>query len=108
MCGVICSECPAFIATQKNDDNEKKKVAEIWSKEFKIELKPEDINCYGCLIESEKVLGYCNICEIRRCGKNKNLKNCAYYGEYKCEKLINFFKMAPKAETAIDEIKNKL
>ncbi|KUK85723.1 MAG: Uncharacterized protein XE03_1923 [candidate division TA06 bacterium 34_109] len=24
-CGLICTECPAFIATQKNDDIERKK-----------------------------------------------------------------------------------
>jgi hypothetical protein len=28
-CGMACNECPAFSATQKNDDDERKKVAEI-------------------------------------------------------------------------------
>jgi hypothetical protein len=23
-CGIICNKCPAYIATQKNDENEKK------------------------------------------------------------------------------------
>ena len=31
-CGLICSECPAYIATQKDSDEERKKVAEKWSK----------------------------------------------------------------------------
>ncbi|MCK4571680.1 DUF3795 domain-containing protein, partial [candidate division WOR-3 bacterium] len=30
-CGIICTECPAFLATQKDDDEERKKVAEMWS-----------------------------------------------------------------------------
>ena len=42
ICGLICSECPAYIATKKNDDGERKKVAEIWSKEFSSDIKPED------------------------------------------------------------------
>ncbi len=48
-CGIVCTECPAFLATQKDDHNERMKVAELWSKEFKAEIKPEDINCDGCL-----------------------------------------------------------
>lgn len=34
-CGLTCTECPAFIATQKDDDKERKKVAKVWSKDFK-------------------------------------------------------------------------
>ncbi len=51
-CGIVCTECPAFLATQKDDDNKRKKVAEMWSKQFKSEIKPVDINCDGCLIEN--------------------------------------------------------
>ncbi|HEC96016.1 MAG TPA: DUF3795 domain-containing protein, partial [Euryarchaeota archaeon] len=47
-CGLICSECPAYLATQKDDDNERRKVAETWSKEFNANMKPEDINYDGC------------------------------------------------------------
>ncbi|MGB9718029.1 MAG: DUF3795 domain-containing protein [Thermoproteota archaeon] len=38
-CGLICSECPAFIATQRDDDAERKRVAEL-SKEFGGSFKP--------------------------------------------------------------------
>jgi len=30
-CGLTCTECPAFIATQKNDDKEREKVAKDYS-----------------------------------------------------------------------------
>jgi len=86
-CGIICSECPAFLATQKNDDNERKKVAEMWSKQFNAEFKPEDINCDGCLSESERLFNYCRVCEIRKCGQEKGVKNCAYCDDYACETL---------------------
>ena len=67
--GLTCSECPTFIATQKDDDRERKKVAKLWSKEYKSEIKPEDINCDGCLTgEGGQVFSHSKVCEIRKCG----------------------------------------
>lgn len=106
-CGLICSECPAYLATQKDDDNERKKVAEMWSKEFNETIKSEDINCDGCL-DDERVFNYCKKCEIRKCGLEKNLKNCAYCDDYACEKLEKFFEMAPEAKTTLEKIRKDM
>ena len=90
-------------------DGERKKVAKIWSKEYKSEIKPEDINCDGCLAEEEgRVFNYCKVCEIRKCGQEKGIKNCAYCDDYACDKLNDFFKMAPAAKTVLEEIKKNL
>lgn len=107
-CGLAYTDCPAFIATQKDDDEERKRVAEMWSKEFKTSLKPEDINCEGCLVDSQKLFGHCQVCEIRKCGKEKKVKNCAYCEDYACDKLTKFFSMAPQAKTTLDEIRASL
>ncbi len=107
-CGIVCTECPAFLATQKDDDNERTKVAELWSKEFKAEIKPEDINCDGCLLESGRLFGHCKVCEIRKCGQERNVKNCAYCDDYACEKLNKFFGMAPDAKATLEEIRKSL
>ncbi|PIP12705.1 MAG: hypothetical protein COT45_00565 [bacterium (Candidatus Stahlbacteria) CG08_land_8_20_14_0_20_40_26] len=107
-CGIICSECPAFLATQKNDDNERKKVAEMWSKQFNAEFKPEDINCDGCLSESERLFNYCRVCEIRKCGQEKGVKNCAYCDDYACETLNKFIDNVPEAKTTLEEIRKSL
>ena len=110
-CGLICSECPAFIATQKNDYEEKIKVAKMWSEmyksEIKPEIKPEDINCDGCLAATTKY-AYCSICEMRKCASEKNLKNCAYCDDYPCNKLSEFFKVAPEAKNTLEEIRKSL
>ena len=50
VCGLTCTECPAYQATLKDDDKERKRVAEMWSKEYGAEIKPEDINCDGCTV----------------------------------------------------------
>jgi hypothetical protein len=30
-CGIVCSECPVYLATIHDDDNARKEVAELWS-----------------------------------------------------------------------------
>ena len=107
-CGLTCTECPAFIATQKDDDIKRNKVAELWSKEFKCEIKPGEINCDGCLEESDRLFSHCKVCEIRKCGQEKEIKNCAYCDDYACEKLTKFFDMALEAKTALVEIRKNL
>jgi len=106
-CGTVCAECPAFLATKMDDDNERKKIAELWTKRYNADIKPEDINCEGCLSEGKK-FSYCNVCEIRKCGQEKGLKNCAYCADYVCEKLDKFFEIAPDGKTILDEIKKGL
>jgi hypothetical protein len=108
VCGLVCTKCPAFIATQKDDDDERRKVAEMWSKEFNVDLKPEDINCDGCLVDSENLFNYCKVCEIRKCGKERKVENCAYCDDYACDKLAEFFKMAPEAKTTLEELRKSL
>ena len=105
-CGLACSGCPARLATQKDDDAKRKEVAEAWSKQYNATIKPEDINCDGCM--SQRLFFYCNICEIRKCGTEKRVENCAYCDEYACDKLTKFFAMAPAAKTALEEIRKSL
>jgi hypothetical protein len=109
ICGLICTDCPALIATQKNDDEERKKVAERWSTEKEI-LKPEDINCDGCLTVGERLIKFCKVCEVRRCGFEKNVENCAYCDEYACEKLSKLLEyiQAPEAKATLEEIRRDL
>ena len=106
-CGLDCAECPAFIATQKNDNNERKKVAELWNKEYKTNLKSEDVNCAGCITESGPIFNYCNVCEIRKCGKARRVQNCAYCNDYSCELLNKFLAQVPKAKANLKEVRKK-
>lgn len=107
-CGLVCSECPAFIATKTDDAKERERIAKEWSKEYKHEFKIEDINCDGCISRGGRHIGYCSICEIRVCAVEKDVKNCAYCEDYSCETLNNFFNMAPQAKKNLEEIKKSL
>jgi hypothetical protein len=105
-CGIVCTECPAFEATQQNDNAKRKKVAEMWSKQYKMAVKPEDINCDGCISGSQRLLNYCAICGIRKCGQAKGVKNCAYCDEYACDTLAKFLAMGPpEAKATLEKIR---
>ena len=107
-CGLVCTDCKAFIATQENDDAKRRDVAEAWSNLFGREIKPEEINCDGCLTRDGRHINYCNICEIRKCGIEKGVRNCGYCVDYKCEKLGEFFEQASEAEKKLEEIRQQL
>jgi hypothetical protein len=107
-CGIVCSECGAFIATRNDDDAKRKEVAELWTEKYHHDFKPEDIDCDGCLATTDRVFNYCNICEIRKCGRERGVVNCAYCGDYACEKLEKFFQMAPMFRATLDEIRKGL
>ena len=107
-CGIGCHECGAFIATKSNDDQKRKEVAAEWSKMYNSDIKPEDIYCDGCISEGEYHFNYCNVCEIRKCARAKDVKNCAYCDDYACEILSKFFQMVPAAEKTLSEIRSSL
>ena len=105
ICGLDCAECPAYQATQKDDDEERKRVAEMWSKEYGADIKPEDVNCDGCIVADGRHFSHWDTCEIRKCGFEQGVKNCARCTQYSCEKLDKFFEMAPQAKANLEEIR---
>ncbi|MHA1400649.1 MAG: DUF3795 domain-containing protein [Candidatus Heimdallarchaeaceae archaeon] len=108
-CGLNCIECSAYIAKRTNDENLRKKTAKEWSSDD-WPVKPEEINCDGCTSEGIHFTN-CNYCEVRKCGIEKDLENCAFCESYVCEKLEKLWKMlnSPNAKATLDNIKsNKL
>ena len=106
-CGIVCSDCPVLIATQKNDDGERQRVAEIFTRQYGREYKKEDINCDGCTGESSRIFSYCNMCGIRQCGMEKRVRNCGFCGEYPCEKLSKLFAEYSKAKETLEGVRRE-
>jgi len=107
-CGLVCNECPAFIAKRTNDDEVRKKAVDAWSSED-FPLKIGDINCDGC-IDGKELFKHCTMCDVRKCGLEKGVKNCAYCAEYSCkqlEELWNFLQSS-KAKDMLNEIRKTL
>ncbi len=107
-CGLACHECPTYIATQNNDDKKRAEVAEQWSILYKADMKPEEINCDGCLSENGTLFKHCRVCEIRKCGMEKDVTTCAHCDEYICNKLKSFFNLVPECKELLEKIKNDI
>ncbi|MCD4655999.1 MAG: DUF3795 domain-containing protein [Planctomycetes bacterium] len=107
-CGIVCSQCEAYIATMKDDDELRQKTAEHWSKTYGADIKAEHINCRGCLSTEEPLFSHCKVCEYRLCGIDKGVENCAHCNEYPCEKLAKFHGMVPQCKETLDKIKENL
>jgi len=107
-CGLNCHECGAYQATIANDDSKRRAVAEEWSQEYHADIKPADINCTGCLTIGENIFSHCKVCEIRLCGMEKKVTNCAYCNEFVCDKLEKFFQMAPFLREKLTQIHDGL
>jgi hypothetical protein len=104
-CGLDCAKCDACVATAKNDDAMRAKVAEAWSKAYNATIAPAQINCTGCKSDGVKFY-YCeNMCEIRQCASGKKLGTCAECPDYSCERLTGFFKLAPIAKENLDALR---
>jgi Protein of unknown function (DUF3795) len=103
-CGLACQECGAFLATRENDDQKREQVARQWSRMFKAEINPGDINCKGCLSREEPLFSHCKICEIRSCGLGRGVVHCGVCADYPCTKLDVIFKGVPAAKERLDEI----
>ena len=103
-CGLVCSECPAFLATKSNDPDKAQQTAELWSRLYHVDVKVADVWCEGCMLPGKKC-HHAGECEIRACGIKLGVENCARCDDYPCAKLEGFFAMAPQARTTLDGLR---
>jgi len=106
-CGIVCSACPAYIATQKNDDALRAKTATEWSAMYHADIRPENIHCDGCPGAGPRLFAHCLECEIRACAHGRKLVTCAPCPEYACRKLQEFFAMVPQARETLDGLRKQ-
>ncbi len=105
-CGLVCTECPGFLATRANDIALARKTAAEWSKAFGVEVKVEHVWCDGCLVEGKKC-AHCGECEIRACARGRAVPSCARCGDYPCAQIEGFFAMAPMARGELEALRTK-
>ena len=107
-CGLVCTACPAYVATQADDRAALERVAAQWREEYNApDITVEFVICDGCLDGGRKC-GHCFECEIRACGIERGVVNCAHCAEYACEKIEGFFGFAPDARAVLDEVRQSL
>ena len=106
-CGLVCSSCPTFLATQNDDDDAREKTAALYSEKFGFNFTPKEINCDGCTSEEGKLIGYCQSCEIRKCARTKQIQSCMVCPEQPCDKLIKFHEFSQDAKNSFEAMMRK-
>lgn len=107
-CGINCSECKAYIATQTDNDILRGEAAKEWSKTYEVGINPVDIQCDGCKNENGILFFHCASCDIRSCARKKGFGDCSECDEYPCSKLDIIHSTVSEAKNNLDElIKNK-
>jgi hypothetical protein len=108
-CGIDCSACPAYIATQSNDIEKLTILAGEW---FDGATDHTIILCDGCKSDGAngggRIMKWCAECPTRACAIERELENCAYCGDYGCEKLAKVFEMSVEAKANLEQIRAAL
>ena len=104
-CGIDCSECESYLATQADSHMERMRIAEQCLIEFNVNMKPEEINCNGCKSDRVKCSFAATMCEIRKCNIEKSQPYCAVCSEYRCEKLEKVIESAPAIGEALEALR---
>jgi hypothetical protein len=108
-CGIVCSECKAYVATQANDRAALERMAARAREEHGIaDATAELTMCDGCLASAGHLSGYCLECRIRACGAERGVPNCAHCIEYACDTLQEFLAKVPDARATLDELRLSL
>ena len=108
-CGLTCTECDAYLATQANDRAALERVATKWREEYNSpNVTVEYVICDGCLAGDGRLGGHCLECRIRACGVARGVPNCAMCDDYACDELQGFFGFVPTARATLDAIRQGL
>ncbi len=83
-CGLDCEKCDARVATLHNDGKLRKKTADLWSKLNGVKITSKLINCTGCRIQGVKTQFCEEMCQIRKCVREKKFNTCA-----ECNRIMN-------------------
>ena len=108
-CGLVCTDCPANIATHADDRVALERVAGQWREEYNNPgITADSVACDGCVATSSRHSGHWYECDIRSCGAGRGVLNCAHCEDYACEKLERFFGFVSDARTVLDGVRSAL
>jgi hypothetical protein len=85
-CGVLCSECPAYLAQTKGTAHQARTV-EAWRRIYGLNETAEHISCGGCLGADDEVFYASRNCRARCCCRAKGLSSCAECANESCPDL---------------------
>lgn len=96
-CGLICSKCEGYLATQANDTATLERLAAQARESYGVaDASVETVACDGCLSQG-RLCAYCKVCDIRACASAKAVAHCGECSEFEsCERINKFMEMVPE------------
>jgi hypothetical protein len=88
VCGVLCSDCPAYLGEVKGVAHQRQTAA-AWGRIYGLQETPENISCGGCLGPDEELFHTSRNCNARACCRSKAFLNCAECSVEACPDLEN-------------------
>lgn len=104
-CGIDCSKCPSYIATQSGSSEELAKVAEKLAKRYSAEVKPEYVICDGCKADKRHSYFCTNSCKMRTCCIKKKYESCIECIEFPCIELQFELDHTPEAKSNLEKLR---
>jgi len=85
-CGLYCGACGVYIATRDGNEKFRGVMGKLYG------TTPEETACAGCMQPdpAKTLYGYCRVCAIRDCVKEKGLASCHACEAWPCERIENF------------------
>ena len=103
-CGLDCAQCPAWRGLARTSVEERARLAREWSTD-RYSLTAKDLDCEGCVGPDDQLVAFCRDCDIRRCGTEREVLNCAHCTDYSCARLE---KTAPEAKARLAELRGAM
>jgi len=104
-CGLVCSQCPGYVATQSGDRDALEAFAERARTEFgQTDATADATMCDGCPGTGRKI-AYCGACEIRACAAARGVPHCAACAQYACATLEAFLANVPEARATLEGLR---
>lgn len=85
-CGVLCSDCPAYLASAKGVVHQKR-TADAWLRIYGLNEPIENITCGGCLGPDDQLFHTSRTCKARQCCRSKGFATCAECAVEQCPDL---------------------
>jgi hypothetical protein len=106
-CGLVCTSCEGYLATQANDEAWKEQLAAKARIDYGItDATTATVTCDGCKSQA-RLGGYCQVCKIRACGVSRGIENCGACTEFEtCERITRFMEMVPEVRETFASLRD--
>jgi hypothetical protein len=97
-CGLVCSNCEGYLATQADNETWKERLAVHARDAYgQKDATAASVTCDGCT-SGKRMCAYCRQCEVRACAVDKGIAHCGECEAFEsCQIIQAFLQNVPEA-----------